>query len=253
MRYPYIIAEAGSCHEGQLARATRLVNLAKSCDADAVKFQYWSSASHMRARRRIENDTAYNSGSIDVTWFPYLQNRAHEVGLDFMCTAYLPEDVEEVAKWVDAFKVSSFESTDEDFIHVHGKYDKPLFISIGMWGGEGWVFPERARVLHCISAYPCPLEEANLRGVLRADGYSDHTGHFVTGAFAVAAGARYVEVHFRLDDTKPTCPDYPVALSPADLGDYIKGCRLAAVMRGTGEWKVQPSEEVNVKHRVVST
>jgi sialic acid synthase SpsE len=59
-----------------------------------------------------------------------------------------------------------------------------------------------------------------------------------------------LEVHFRLDDTSPDCPDYPVALSPAELTEYIRLARLAHTMRGDGVKRPQPSELANMKHRV---
>ena len=107
--------------------------------------------------------------------------------------------------------------------------------------------------LHCVSAYPCPLEEAGLRWIADSDvdGYSDHTRLPLTGALAVAAGARILEVHFRLEDTKPECPDYVVALDPRELGEYVEGARLAAKMYDSGA-RLQPSEGPNLKHRVVS-
>ena len=240
MRYPYIIAEAGSCHERDLSRALSLVYMAKHADADAVKFQYWSSASHMRARRRMEHDVlAYEAGSIPVEWFDPLQRTAHDIGLDFMCSAFLPEDVATVAEYVDHFKVSAFESGDDELAKAHHAYPDDgavrhqVFVSVNagkqasMQWWSGRMVP---RFLHCVSEYPCPVENATLGKIL--DGYSDHTRTMMTGALAVAAGAQYVEVHFRLDDTSPTCPDYCVSLTPQELAEYVEGCRLAGVMRG---------------------
>jgi sialic acid synthase SpsE len=255
MRYPYIIAEAGSCHEGQVERALSLVYMAKHADADAVKFQYWSSPERMRERRHT-GWPAYEQGSVKAEWFPLLHKVAKDIGLDFMCTAYLPEDVAEVAKWVDMFKVSSFENQDRDFLREHVGYGKPMVVSLGMGGTFVYTGEVPTYYLACTSAYPCPPEEAALRAVWGVHGYSDHTRLALTGALAVAAGAKILEVHFRLEDTKPECPDYCVALSPTELGEYVEGARLAALMYGTGEWAekpdVQPSEVVNLKHRVMS-
>ena len=247
MKYPYVIAEAGSCHEGQLERALSLVYTAKHCDADAVKFQFWSSPERMAERRKTDWQ-AYTRGSIEVEWLPVLSDKAHQVGLEFMCTAYLPEDVAVVEPHVDMFKVSSFENEDLAFIRLHK--GKPVIISLGM-NGLNW--PDKVNVdghyLHCVSGYPCPIGEAALGKVEMYDGYSDHTRCVLTGAVAVGAGARILEVHFRLDDTTPGCPDYVVALTPQELHQYIFNVRLAGRMMSSTK-EVQDCERPNMKHRV---
>jgi N,N'-diacetyllegionaminate synthase len=249
MRIPYIIAEAGSCHEGDLERANELVFLAARAGADAVKFQYWSSPARMRERRHMEGD-AYTRGSIEAEWFKTLWMQAKSHGLHFLCTAYLPEDIPLVERWVDAFKVSSFEATRK-FVDLLRPYGKTIYVSMGMGGLRGAPpVDSNIEYLHCVSAYPCPVEEADVGAVQYRDGYSDHTRNVLTGAVAVGAGARVLEVHFRLDDTSPDCPDYCVSLSPEELRTYIANARLAQVLRGDGAPRVMPSEAGNVKHRV---
>jgi sialic acid synthase SpsE len=264
----YIIAEAGSCHEGDLGRAMRLIAAAGTAGADAVKFQYWSSPEAMRARRHVTQKGAYERGSVKVDWLPTLQAYARQLSspLDFLCTAYLPQDIATVAPYVDAFKVSSFEATPA-FIALHTQYGKPVYVSTGLGkapprhlGYSDYVLQQgrpqsnfRTMALHCVSAYPCPPQDANLRVLLQHGGYagySDHTRNVLTGAVAVGAGARVLEVHFRLDDTPPTCPDYCVSLTPGELQQYITNARLAWTLLGTGVKRVMPSEEGNVVHAV---
>jgi sialic acid synthase SpsE len=249
----YIIAEAGSCHEGDLGRAMRLIAVAERAGADAVKFQYWSSPHAMRRRRHVVQKGAYQSGSVQRAWLPILQTLAHQLCvLDFLCTAYLPEDIATVAPYVDAFKVSSFEATPA-FIALHTRYGKPVYASTGLGKTPPRSHPN-VMALHCVSAYPCPPQDANLRvlqrGKTRYAGYSDHTRNVLTGAVAVGAGARILEVHFRLADTSPTCPDYCVSLSPGELQQYITNARMAGTLLGTGVKRVMPSEEGNVAHAV---
>ena len=250
MRYPYIIAEAGSTHEGDLSRAMSLVYTAKHCDADAVKFQFWSSPERMAERRKTDWQ-AYTRGSIEVEWLPVLSDKAHQVGLEFMCTAYLPEDVAVVEPWVDMFKVSSFESQDTTFLNAHHEghvRGKKMVVSYGMGGPIVWGWNRHA--LYCVSGYPTPIDEAALPKIGEDfDGYSDHTRCVLTGAVAVGAGARILEVHFRLDDTKPGCPDYVVALTPQELHQYIFNVRLAGRMMSSTK-DVQDCERPNMKHRV---
>lgn len=255
MKSVYIIGEAGSCHEERLSNALELIRVAHAGGVNACKFQYWSNPARMRERRRVTTSGAYDQGSIRPEWFPNLRDLCHELELDFACSVYLPEDVETVAKYTDVFKVSSFEYTDTKLLDsidaIRG--DRPFFISTGMTDRSPHHYSDRPNVyLHCVSAYPCPIEEANLGAIEPHEGYSDHTRMVMTGAMAVSAGADYLEVHYRLNSTSDACPDYPVALSPTELQNYTRWARVAYRMRGSGEKVIQESERVNLQHRVVS-
>ena len=83
-------------------------------------------------------------------------------------------------------------------------------------------------------------------------GLSDHTRNPLTGALAVAAGARYIETHFRLNDTDPACPDYAVSRTPDELYAYIRNIRQAEILMGEPVKRIQPSEEANLRYRVNS-
>jgi sialic acid synthase SpsE len=104
--------------------------------------------------------------------------------------------------------------------------------------------------LHCVSAYPCPLDEANLGAIPRGGGYSDHTRCVQTGGLAVAAGAVVLEVHYRLEDTSPACPDYVVALAPVELAAYTDFARVAYRARGSGQKVPQVAELDMLPYRV---
>lgn len=261
MESVYVIAEAGSCHEERLSNALELIRAAAAAGANTCKFQFWSNPARMRERRRITTSGAYDQGSLRPEWFPNLRTVCHDLGMAFACSVYLPEDVETVSEYVDVFKVSSFECRDEPLVEKIMKIrgERPMFISTGMQDGDediehlSWYMGSGEFIqLHCVSAYPCPVEEANLGAIEPHEGYSDHTRMVLTGALAVAAGADYLEVHFRLNTTSESCPDYPVSLSPAELKNYIRWARVAYQMRGTGEKVIQPSERPNLAHRVVS-
>jgi len=254
MRAPYIIGEAGSCHDGSLERALELIQIAKSAGCDAVKFQYWSSPDRMRTRRHMTfKEGAYDKGSISQEWFTPLREAAHTAGLNFLCTVYLPEDVVDLVPQVDGVKVASFESRDKELMREvnHGTpEDKPIFVSSGM--SSIWDTPliRRAIRMHCVSAYPCPYDQANLGAIERGMGYSDHTCRLDTGAYAVSAGANYLEVHFRAWDTHPENSDVCVSHDPQGLEEYVMRARTAAVMRGDGRKRPQPAEEESMKWRV---
>ena len=250
-KYPYIIGEAGSCHEGSLKNALELVGVAKDAGCNAVKFQYWSSPTRMCERRHVTG--AYEQGSVKESWLPLIRDEAHSCKLDFICSVYLPEDIPTLAPHVDGWKISSFEAGDEDLVglvtlaaYQHSR----LFISTGM--GYIGTLPTLATLLHCVSAYPCPVDQANLGAIYGAhDGYSDHTRCVLTGGFAVSAGADYLEVHFRLDETSETCPDHCVSLTPNELRQYVVMAHTAMQMRGSGVKVVQEAEKENLAYRVV--
>ena len=252
----FIIAEAGSCHDGEFAMAIDLIQAAANAGADACKFQYWSSAIRLAERRQASDYfETYFKYKVPESWLESLKLRCDWLDIEFMSTVYLPEDIPIIAPYVKRFKVASFEAGDREFIEAHKVFDKPIIVSTGMSRegdqigktGLGDIF-----LLHCVSAYPCPVEQAGL-ATIRARayaGYSDHTHDVLTGALAVAAGARILEVHFRLDDTDPANPDYTTALSPGQLKDYISLVRKAELMLGDGIKRPQPCEAEMSKYRV---
>ena len=252
MTLPFIIGEAGSCHEEVLGRAIQLVNVAGRAGCQAVKFQFWSSPKRMRQRRKVTTSGAYDTGSIRKEWMPYLRQTAKNQNILFGVSVFLPEDVPTVSPQVDFLKVSSFEARDQALVDavMAARGDRPVFISTGL-SEERPLIPLEAIRLHCVSAYPCPLAEANLAAIEPHEGYSDHTRCVLTGGFAVSAGADYLEVHFRLTETSTNCPDHVVSLTPEELRNYVTSARAAAVMRGTGEVEIQPSERENLVHRVL--
>lgn len=85
-------------------------------------------------------------------------------------------------------------------------------------------------LLHCTSAYPCPLEDLHLRVLSQpwCDGLSDHSRHVAVGGVAVLQGAKVIEAHLRLDRCSPDNPDYQAAFEPAEFSAYVRNIRRAA-------------------------
>lgn len=250
----FVIAEAGSCHDNQFGRAVNLILTAKRAGADACKFQFWSSAERLAERRNAaEYLDVYRKYQVPAKWLPLLKAQCDHVGVEFMCTVYLPEDIPVIAPFVKRFKVASFEAGDVAFLeaHFYGYYPKRIIVSTGMSERTPRYEP-MVDYLHCVSAYPTPIDQANLsvvRDIVIA-GYSDHTRHVLTGALAVAAGAHILEVHFRLDSTYAKNPDFGTALTPAELGEYVANVRLAERMLGDGVKRPQPAEAEMMRYRV---
>lgn len=260
-----VVAEAGASHDGFLGMALELVREAKKCGADVVKFQYVSDPDHYADRRHVPDEyrRIYRKYALPAEWLPKLKAEADKRGLQFWCSTFLPQDVATVAPYVSDFKIASFEAAAEDHLKAHlpflEKSAKILYVSLGMggqkpriWGSLGPKYAMRAQFLHCVSAYPTPLSELNLRRIFtqRLAGFSDHSVDLWSGAVAVAAGATVVEVHFRLTDTQADNPDYPHSKIPADLSEYILRIRQVELMLGTGDDKAQPSEGASLAYRV---
>lgn len=224
----FIIAEAGSTHEGSLDRAWRLVNVAYNCGADACKFQYCSNLDRLLQRRKVTITTPAYPFSIKREWLPILKESCAEQKIEFMCSTYLPEDIEVVAPYVERFKISAFESKDQEFINAHKPYKKFIIAS----SADANEIKGVDYVLYCVSKYPCPDEEIKLKRMHGFAGLSDHTKNLLTGVIALGRRGGIIETHFRLDDTSIECPDYVVAKSPDELRQYIKNIRDAEVLLG---------------------
>lgn len=273
----FVIAEVAATHDGNLQKALRLVDLARAIRADAVKFQWVSDPERLVARRHAPGYlAAYQLLSFPREWFPVLVERCssrhlsfdstvEEPPVEFMCTAYLPEDIPVVAPYVSRFKVASFEAGDREFVCRHLAYGKPVVISTGMMAEDALrglfadVLTMRRKYgqppvyyLHCVSSYPAPADEMNLGAVRRycLHGLSDHSRIPWMGAMAVAVGAQIVEFHVRLDDTDPGNADYAVAFPPSEAAQYAWNVRVAERLFGDGVKRVMSCEEIMLRYRV---
>ena len=256
----FVIAEAGTTPGGKLETMRRMIGAGAKAGADAVKFQWCSNPEKLCQRRNApEYLETYRLLAFDPAWHLALWRECEEQGVKYMATGYLPEDIRTLALFVHAFKVASFEACDRAFIRRHYLYDRPVFISTGMCDESelAWLLSQRKRhpqvkLLHCVTAYPAPTNELNLAAIRQCglDGYSDHSGRPSTGALAVAAGARIIEVHFRSQDADPIHPDFPHSLDEGQLGEYIASIRDVEEMLGDGVKRVMPSEEPLLRFRV---
>lgn len=261
----FIIAEAGSCHDGSLRRAIELVHIAKNAGADAVKFQFWSDAEQLAERRHAYDYLeTYRRYQLPSEWLPALKWEADRDAIEFICTVYLPQDVQVLRPFVSRWKVSSFESHDRALLRaiVDSQHmnlpvlTKRVIVSIGMADRNEPVENVGADldILHCVSAYPAPVEQLNLAVVRHPliAGFSDHSRNILTGAVAVGVGAKILEVHVRHWATNEENPDYDVGFHERELKLYIDNVRQAEQMIGDGVKRRMPCEEPMAKYRVTA-
>jgi pseudaminic acid synthase len=267
---PYVIAELSGNHNGDIRRALQLIEVAKDAGADAVKLQTYTAdtitidhdGSDFMIKggpwdgRRLHE--LYREAATPWDWHPALFKHARE--LDITCFSS-PFDqtavdfLEEIG--VPAYKIASFEIVDTPLIRYVAKTGKPLVISTGMASDSeindaiAAVTGSRAGValLHCISAYPAPAEEANLARIpalaKRYDcpiGLSDHTLGTDVAVAAVAMGATIIEKHVTLNRSDGG-PDAAFSLEPDELKMLIKGVRRAYAAIGHADFEIVASEK----------
>tara|TARA_R110000824_G_scaffold219743_2_gene406729 strand:- start:2344 stop:3273 length:930 start_codon:yes stop_codon:yes gene_type:complete len=266
----YVIAEAGACHDSYMSLMRKMCYDAHEAGADAIKFQWTSDANAMAERRGKAKAQGYASIYEQYLQWPYawhdeLGKLTNELGLDYLCTVYLPGDIRLVAPYVERFKISSFESLDYEFIAAHAPYVGPdecrdILISTGMTDSRQLeelavrVLNERLpedcwTLLHCVSSYPASLLDLNLRSIFSSwttpapmFGFSDHSAPecAFTGALAVAAGAEIIEAHFKHVETDFNNPDAPHAMTVEQLTDYVSNIRETEMAMGLVEDEEYP-------------
>jgi N,N'-diacetyllegionaminate synthase len=270
----FVIAEAGVNHNGDVELARRLVDAAAKADADAVKFQTFraegvATALAPKASYQLETTGGGESQAemlrrleLGEDAFAVLKALAEERGLVFLSTPFDNESVELLDRLgVAAFKVSSGDVTNLPLLGEIGRRRRPVILSTGAADLDETAAAldalrqagaEEIVVLHCVSAYPTPPEQANLLAMATlADrfglpvGYSDHTEGETVALAAVALGACVLEKHLTLDSSLPG-PDHRLSLEPDELTRLVQGVRRVEAALGDGVKRVVPAERVNV-------
>jgi N-acetylneuraminate synthase/N,N'-diacetyllegionaminate synthase len=266
----YVIAEAGVNHNGDVGLAHRLIDLAAASGADAVKFQTFSpdklvsSAAATTPYQRDRGGSADQRSLLEALTLPReawvdLRDHATEAGTTFLSTPFDFDSAELlVGLGLPALKVSSGELTNLPYLRAMSGLGVALLVSTGM-GTEAEVAEAVEAcaeapglvLFHCVSAYPAPVQECNLRVIPRLTerhgipvGWSDHTPGLTTALGAVALGAPILEKHFTSDRTLPG-PDHLASLEPDELTEYVSATKELARALGDGVKRRMPSEEEN--------
>ena len=269
----FVIAEAGVNHNGDLGLAMKLIDAAVAGGADAVKFQTFSAekvaalsapkAEYQVAATGSEESQLEMIKKLELprASFRKLKIYCEESGIIFLST---PFD-EDSADFLDsigviAFKVSSGELTNLDFLQHVARKQKPIIVSTGMAElAEVRSAVEAIRaensaelvLLHCVSNYPANPASVNLRAMqtLKQEfgcpiGFSDHTLGIEIALAAAALGARVIEKHITLD-RKMAGPDHSASLEPQELAAMLQGIRNIECALGDGI-KHPAAEEIPV-------
>jgi N,N'-diacetyllegionaminate synthase len=269
---PFVIAEIGSNHNGDMDLCRSIVDAAAACGADAVKLQSWSRGS-LVSEAEYDRNTRY--GSVDGNGLTLLEAveryqltpvQHHDVvahcrvaGVRFLSSVFSSGEVD-LLEGLDApaYKIASMDVNHLALLERVSATRKPVLLSTGM-AGLGEI--ERALnvlqragagpavLLHCVSLYPTPAEKANLRNIpmLRRVfgvpvGYSDHSLGPALALAAVALGACLVEKHFTIDRDLPGW-DHAISANPDELRALVAGARRVYDALGS-ERRTVSSEEL---------
>ncbi len=266
----YIIAEAGSNHDGKLDQAKRLIDVAAEAGADAVKFQTF-------AADRIVAETSTRAKYLDGIlppgktmselfrelelpreWHAELFEYATSAGLDFISTPFDFEAIDLLDELgIKAFKVATYELGHLPLIREIASRGKPVICSTGMANladiqdavdTVAATGNDQLVLLHCVVNYPPPFADLNLRAIetMRSAfgvpvGYSDHSPGITAPIVATALGAAVIEKHFTISRDLPG-PDHRFALEPDELRAMVQGVRDTQASLGTGIKRMAPAE-----------
>jgi N-acetylneuraminate synthase len=274
---PYIIAEMSANHNGSIENAFKIIEAAKQSGADAVKIQTYRpdtitlncDSEDFRIHGGLWDGRTlyelYEEAHMPWHWHAPLFEHARKQGITIFSSPFdntavdLLEDLN-----APAYKIASFEAVDLSLIKYVASTGKPMIISTGMADAqeiqeaidaarEGGC--KELAILHCVSGYPAPAEDYNLRTIPDliarfglVTGLSDHTLDNTTAITSVAMGASIIEKHFTLSRSGGG-PDDSFSLEPAELAALCKDSKTAWVALGKVDYGRKSSEQGNVKFR----
>lgn len=248
--YPvFIIAEVSANHRGNINTALSAIDAAKSAGADAVKFQHLT---HDKIAAEPLSDF-YKSADLPYEWTAKLVTCAKERNIIFLSTPFDHDAVDVLdAAGIPAFKVASYEMTDDILLRYIAKKNKPIILSTGMAYLEEVVHAvnvirnegnEQIVVLHCVSLYPPEPKDLNLKAIetMRHElgvpvGYSDHADPSSNAATlgAITLGACIIERHIT-DSQEGGSNDDKNSMTVAQFKHMVEEVHvLQAALAGSG-------------------
>lgn len=271
----FIIAEIGINHDGSLKKLKKMVDVANKCGTDAVKLQVMTGYDLVagnieftfgKGDKRYTEDLAelFYKRRIKEEWLSEIYKYCKDVGIVCFATPFSKKTVdflEEVDNPI--YKLSSGDITHLPLIDYISKKGKAMIVSTGkstLADVDDAVRTirdndhENFALLHCVSSYPTPYEELNLRVMDTLKnafqcqiGFSDHSEGYISSVAAVCMGAKIIEKHFTLDKNDYG-PDHWFSLDPKELKDLVDNIRIVEKTFGS-PIKYVPEIEKAVHYR----
>lgn len=256
------IAEAGVSHFGDMKLALELVHMAAEAKADVFKTQFYD-VDAMIASRASDWKERLRPRNLTLDQFAEIKALCDAKGMLFMSTAHSESRI----PWLEtldvpAIKVGSGERNNPLFLERLARLGKPMIVSTGMHGEEDVHESVMAcrrggctelALLHCVTSYPAPAPDINLRAMDRLAamydipvGYSDHTEDFLAVLGAVARGAKIIEKHITILRNVPNAQDWKVSAGPENLAQLVTDIRRLEAMLGHGRKEPAPSEQPGI-------
>lgn len=263
---PYIIAEIGANHNGDMDIAKQLIEAAKSSGADCVKFQSWTKNSIFAKIKYEENyflsddyrnrtdytlEEIVGEFSVSEEELILLKTIADNLEIDFSCTPFSELEAKFLVEKLDIpfVKIASMDVNNYPFLDYVARLGKPIILSTGL---STLSEIDRAvstieatgnsnlSILHCIAEYPPEDKNTNLNNIVTlkncfpdyAIGFSDHSIGTCLPLASVALGAQIIEKHFTLDKDMFGW-DHKVSSTPEELLAICEGSRRIASAMGT--------------------
>ena len=287
--YPtYFIADIGANHDGDLTRAKDLIYLCAESGADAAKFQHFRAQSivsdkgfkvldpkylsHQSSWKKSVYEV-YQEAAIDPAWDQSLRKTCDDAGIAYLTTPYALDLVDDVDRYVAAFKIGSGDITWIENIQKIASKGKPVILACGASSLDDIVRAADAilqinpqlSILQCNTNYTGDLgnlDYVNLSVIKTLSdlypglilGLSDHTPGHVTALGAVALGGKIIEKHFT-DDNHRIGPDHGFAMNPVSWKEMIEATRQLERALGNGVKKVEDNEidTVVIQRRALRT
>ena len=273
MNNTLVIAEAGPNHNQDWNLAKKLVDVAIDSGADVVKFQTYSSntlyAKQQKDVSGIEDiHSMFKSLEIPRHWQKDLKMYCDDNGIEFMSTPFDEKAVDELYDLgVKRLKISGFEGTDPRFVDLVASTGLDIIMSAGIgwqpnyWGLFADIFEKynnEVTLLHCVNAYPTPIDQINLslidkgKGLRKVShiGLSDHTQSTLTPALAVARGATVIEKHFTISNLLPG-PDHYFSIEPQQLKEMVHNIRQAELAMSIND-SIEELKHTNGRRSIVA-
>lgn len=240
----YVIAEAGINHQGSMETACQMAESAKLAGANAIKFQTY--VTDDICRKDNPEYAWLKKCELEYSQFRYIKHACDDIGIDFISTPDTVKDAEFLDTLGMRYMKIGSANANPIFIRRLEHLKTPLIVSMGMAAPAMY----GAHIqMHCVSSYPCPIDQANMACVGPigdVEGFSDHTLGSLCAIMAVARGAKFIEKHFTLDRTQEG-PDHHMSVEPDELASYIRDIRSAEKALGDGIRRIMPCEQKTIE------